>query len=112
MKNLDSKVIPLVEFFNQRGLKTHMSCEGHNKTNMSMFWISFDESVTEEDLIQFMNNHQFENKYGKYFASCGRFALRIYPSPKGIVRTWNYFAATHEAAEEDLKNWISSESII
>lgn len=110
MKTLDSKVIPLVEFFNQRGLKTCMSCEGHNKTNMSMFWIQFDKSVTEDDLIQFMNNHQFESKYGKYFASCGRFALRIYPSPKEIVREWSYFAATHEAAEQDLKNWILSET--
>ena len=107
---MDKKVIPLVEFFNQRGLKTCMSCEGHNKTNMSMFWIQFDKSVTEDDLIQFMNNHQFESKYGKYFASCGRFALRIYPSPKEIVREWSYFAATHEAAEQDLKNWILSET--
>ena len=110
MKALDSRVIPLVEFFNQRGLKTCMSCEGHNKTNMSIFWIQFDKSVTEDDLIQFMNNHQFESKYGKYFASCGRFALRIYPSPKEIVREWNYFAATHDAAEQDLKNWILSET--
>ena len=109
MKALDSKVIPLVEFFNQRGLKTHMSCEGHNKTNMSMFWIQFDKSVSEDDLIQFMNNHSTINKYGKFFTSCGRFAQRIYPSPKEIVKSWNYFAATHEAAEEDLKNWIRSE---
>ena len=109
MKALDPKVIPLVEFFNQRGLKTRMSCEGHNKTNMSMFWIQFDKSVSEDDLIQFMNNHSTTNKYGKFFTSCGRFAQRIYPSPKEIVKSWNYFAATHEAAEEDLKNWISSE---
>lgn len=109
---MDEKVIPLVEFFNQRGLKTYMSCEGHNKTNMSMFWISFDDSITEEDLIHFMNNHQFENRHGKYFASCGRFAQRIYPSPKGIVKTWNYFAATPEAAMEDLHNWIFLESNI
>ena len=76
MKNLDSKVIPLVEFFNQRDLKTHMSCEGHNKTNMSMFWIQFDNSVTENDLIHFMKNHSTINKYGKFFSSCGRFAQK------------------------------------
>ena len=105
MKNLDSKVIPLVEFFNTNGLKTHMSCEGHNKTNMSMFWIQFDNSVTENDLIHFMENHSTINKYGKFFSSCGRFAQRIYPSPKGIVKSWNYFAATVEAAMEDLNNW-------
>ena len=85
-----------------------MSCEGHNKTNMSMFWIQFDKSVTEDDLIQFMNNHQFESEYGKYFASCGRFALRIYPSPKENAREWSYFSA----AEQDLKDWILSETNI
>ena len=46
MKNFDPKVIPLVEFFNQRGLKTHMS----------MFWISFDESVAEEDLKNWISS--------------------------------------------------------
>ena len=51
MKALDPKVIPLVDFFNQRGLKTHMSCEGHNNTNISMFWIQFDKSVTEFNSI-------------------------------------------------------------
>ena len=35
-KGLDSEVIPLVKFFNDNGLKTCMSCQGHNKTNMSM----------------------------------------------------------------------------
>ena len=105
MNNLDPNVKPMVEFFNANGLKTYMSCEGHNKTNMSMFWIQFDDSVTEDDLIQFMNHHSTINKYGKFFSSCGRFAQRIYPSPKGIVKSWNYFAATSEAAKEDLKNW-------
>ena len=112
MNQLDTKVIPLVEFFNQRGLKTHMSCEGHNKTNMSMFWIQFDKSVTEDDLIHFMNSHSTINKYGKYFTSCGRFAQRMYTYNGNIEKSWNYFAATHEAAEQDLKNWILSESII
>ena len=37
-KGLDSEVIPLVKFFNDNGLKTHMSCQGHNKTNMSMYY--------------------------------------------------------------------------
>lgn len=109
---MDEKVIPLVDFFNSRGLKTYMSCEGHNKTNMSMFWIQFDKIVTEEDLICFMNNHSHYNKYGKFFSSCGRFAQRIYPSPKGVVKTWNYFAATPEAAMEDLHDWIFLESNI
>ena len=53
-EGLDPAVIPLVKFFNDSGLKTYMSCQGHNQTNMSMFWIQFDKSVTEEDILGFM----------------------------------------------------------
>lgn len=36
-KGLDPAVIPLVKFFNDSGLKTYMSCQGHNQTNMSIW---------------------------------------------------------------------------
>lgn len=50
---MDEGVKALVEFFNERGLTTHMSCEGHypEKPSMSMFWISFDKSVSIDDLL-------------------------------------------------------------
>ena len=54
---LDKRVIPLVRFFNENGLPTNMSCQGHNKTNMSMFWIEFDKTVTQDDIVKFMRNH-------------------------------------------------------
>ena len=44
-------------FFNENGLPTNMSCQGHNKTNMSMFWIEFDRMVTEDNIIRFMRSH-------------------------------------------------------
>ena len=53
---MDKYVIPLVNYFNSQGLKTKMSCEGHNKTNMSMFWISFTDSIQEQDIINFQKN--------------------------------------------------------
>ena len=46
---LDPDVIQMVKFFNKNGHLTHMSCQGHNRTNMSMFWIEFYQSVTEND---------------------------------------------------------------
>ena len=60
---MDKGVIPLVEFFSERGLKTKMSCEGHypDKPNQSLFWIAFDESVTGSDLINFMKTHLSES---------------------------------------------------
>ena len=33
---IDESCRPLVRFFNERGLYTNMSCEGHNDTNLSM----------------------------------------------------------------------------
>lgn len=56
-KGLDKEVIPLVKFFNENGLPTYMSCQGHNQTNMSMFWIQFDKSVSEDDILNFMKQH-------------------------------------------------------
>lgn len=111
---LDELCIPIVQYFNRKGLKTDMCCQGHNKTNMSMFWISFDEFINELDIINFMEKHL--SKYGP-FISNGKFANRIFlglknPSTlKGdkkdikAYRGWYYFAATPEAAMEDLKEW-------
>lgn len=105
---LDPLVIPMVEYFNKLGLKTCMSCQGHNKTNMSMFWIEFDKRVTEEDILNFMKKHL--TFYGT-FVSCGRFAKRVigFYNPKSMEWSkgeyWCYFAATPEAADADLQRW-------
>ena len=53
---IDPGVISMVKFFNENGLPTHMSCQGHNKTTMSMFWIEFDRSVTEDNILNFMKD--------------------------------------------------------
>lgn len=100
---MDKAVIPLVKYFNLNGLKTCMSCQGHNKTNMSMFWISFDNDIQEEDIINFQRKHL--NKQYNTFSSCGRFAQRLYIGGSTIVKQWCYFAATIEAAYQDLKKW-------
>lgn len=105
---LDERVIPLVRFFNENGLPTNMSCQGHNKTNMSMFWIEFDRMVTEDDIVRFMRSHL--NWMGN-FCSCGRFAKRVvaYTSvadySESVRECWCYFAATVEAADADLYQW-------
>ena len=72
---LDKRVIPLVRFFNENGLPTNMSCQGHNKTNMSMFWIEIDKTVTQDDIVKFMRNHL--NWMGS-FCSCGRFCGAVH----------------------------------
>lgn len=63
MSDYDADVIPMVEYFNSVGLKTYMSCSGHKgNPYMSMFWIEFDPSVTEQDIIDFQRNHVNEYK--------------------------------------------------
>lgn len=101
---IDSEVIPLVEFFNKNGLHTHMSCQGHNKTNMSMFWIEFDKSVTEKDIVDFQRKHT--NEFGA-FCSCGRFVMRILATGNSnkVEYRYQYMAATIEAAHSDLNSW-------
>ena len=100
---MDEGVKALVEFFNERGLTTHMSCEGHypEKPSMSMFWISFDKMVTEDDLFSFMDKHRDE--YG-VFCCNGRFAKRI---GMGWVPFFElcYFAANKEVAKIDLEKF-------
>lgn len=99
---LDKAVIPLVRFFNQNGLPTCMSCQGHNDTNMSMFWIEFDKAVTEDDIVSFMRNHL---QWNGMFCSNGRFAKRVFASHNAIYECWCYFAATVKAADADLHRW-------
>ena len=112
VEELDEKVIPLVRYFNENGLKTYMSCQGHNDTYMSMFWIQFDESVTEEDISKFMNNHL---RWWGSFISAGRFAERVIGSYSAItqqwqlVKCWCYFASSYKAADYDLERWQQKE---
>lgn len=101
-KEMDERVIPMVEYFNSENLKTMMSCQGHNDTNVSMFWIEFDWSVSQDDIVEFMKKHT--DKYGNFF-SCGRFAKRVIWVYGFVRETWCYFAATPEAADTDLQLW-------
>lgn len=72
--------------------------------DMSMFWIEFDPSVTEQDIIDFQRNHV--NEYNM-FCSCGRFVQRIIATGRSdkIMRSYEYMAANVEAANIDLKAW-------
>lgn len=99
---LDPGVVAMVEYFNANGLETSMSCQGHNKTNMSMFWIAFASSVRERDIYDFCSKHFTE--FGGLPMN-GRFVERLLPGPKGILKRYEYMAATIEAADGDLARW-------
>ena len=103
---MDKEVVSLVNYFNKNGLSTYMSCQGHNSTNMSMFWISFTKNVTEQDIINFQKKHR--DSFGN-FTSCGRFAERLYVGKESIEKEWCYLAATIQAANADLSKWINQD---
>lgn len=107
---IDPECLPLVEYFNRHGLTTAMSCQGHNNTNMSMYWIEFASGIGEKDIIRFQQEHM-PGILGN-FTSNGRFAMRLYMAldDDGCIRPvkgWHYFAATVDAAFEDLEQWKS-----
>ena len=105
--DLDPGVVNMVEFFCSHGLPTKMSCQGHNKTTMSMFWIEFSTSVTKDDIIRFQR--KYLNEYGM-FVSSGRFVMRVLAFANEVRCSWEYMAASIEAADSDLHMWQHMES--
>lgn len=103
---MDKFVIPLIEYFNANGLPTYMSCQGHNSTNMSMFWISFTDEVGVKDIERFQRKHL--DSFGQ-FCSCGRFAKRYVVCKNEPINRWEYYAATINAAMTDLSKWKSDD---
>lgn len=103
---MDEGVINLVKYFNSVGLKTYMSCEGHpERLSQHLFWISFDNSVTSSDIVNFVKNHSINNSC----AIQGRFANRlcaILPNGEPWFQ-WHYFAANKVDAQEDYEYFIS-----
>lgn len=96
---MDNGVVDLVNYFNSIELKTRMSCEGHypEQINMSLFWISFDKSVSQKDIEDFMKTKCDE--YGSYLGH-GWFVQRLIPN---YGSEWRYVAANKEIANIDYK---------
>ena len=108
---MDTECIEMIKFFNEHGLKTEMSCQGHNKTTQSLFWISFDSSVHTADIVMFQS--KYTDKLGN-FCACGHFGRRLClytetsdndTTKHKLYGRWEYVAAGIEAAHKDLQNW-------
>ena len=52
---VDDLCVTLLLFFNNNGLKTKFSCQGH-EVNQN-FYILFDESVTDEMILEFLKDY-------------------------------------------------------
>lgn len=104
---LDSGCAPLVEYFNLQGLSTFMSCQGHGTTSQSLFYISFSDAVTDDDILNFQKRHL--DSRGCFCAN-GHFSKRvfIYTDAQGdcaLYNQWEYVVGSVAAAHDDLMRW-------
>lgn len=94
---IDDKCYPMVKLFNEKGLTTKYSCEGHNGNNFS---IIFDQEVKDEQiealLIKHLNKFNHSNLVGKFTKWCR-------PINGEIKYSWMYSAPTASFAERDYK---------
>lgn len=96
----DKDCIPLVAYFNLIGLKTDMCCQGHNEGTQSLFWISFANEVTEQDIRDFMHKHPQKPDMPNSFSSGGHFCLRL--MPRHSSNHYVYEAGCVNSANSDL----------
>ena len=105
-EELEPGVVPIVRYFNEYGLPTRMSCEGHPGTNMRLFWVEFEPSVTEEQIRSFMEERTDDDNG---FTAMGWFVERLENYKEGSraipLSCMCYVAADKEAAAGDLKSW-------
>ncbi len=111
---LDPKCVEMVKFFNSHGLPTDMSCQGHDTTEQSLYWISFDETVHTMEVVTFQSHYL--NERGNFCAH-GHFCKRLYLATEGELERcgrkgtaywcWEYVVGSPEAAKADLEAWLN-----
>lgn len=94
---MDILVKPMVKYFNDIGFKTKMSCSGHFHLDgrKSLFWITFDKNIAEEDFVKFYNKVKPNVN--------GWFVKRLCPGSKYNDYHWAYIVGNPWAAYQDLK---------
>lgn len=95
--NIDDKCYPLVKLFNDMGLPTRHSCEGHG---IYEFSIIFEDEVTDKQiedlLLKYINKYGHSHIYGKFQKWC-----RVMNNK--IKYSWMYIAPSVDYANRDYK---------
>jgi hypothetical protein len=108
----DKECIPLVQFFNDNGLKTRWCCSGKDGHGYGFYYIIFDDSVTDEELNKMLDKHSYKTRYnGQAFcgATRGWFCRRQWHNLPD--RMLAYVALSAERANEDLELWITNRKL-
>lgn len=86
---IDMECRELVKFFNENGLPTNLSCQGHD--NFNNYFISFDDTVTDNDIANFLL--KYSNKYN-HSPFVGKFVKWARKISGEIKMNWRYTIAT------------------
>lgn len=92
---IDDKCYPMVKLFNELGLTTRYSCEGHGSTEFS---IIFDQDVTDIQIENLLLKHLTALKHSSLI---GKFTKWCRPINGEIKYSWMYSAPTAYFAQRD-----------
>lgn len=102
---IDKKCIPLVKLFNDVGLTTQFSCQGHDNKLNNTFQIIFEDFITDDDIFNFLN--MFDNL--DHTPLLGNFYKWMRRRDDEIVSNWIYqidngkYKMNQKCANEDLE---------
>ena len=84
---IDKKCIEMIKFFNEIGLITKFSCQGHDNGDNNSFEIIFDNSIEDNDVLIFLE--KYSNKYN-HTPFIGKFTKWMRKIDDEIVSNWIY----------------------
>lgn len=84
---IDEKCRPMVKLFNDIGLTTKFSCQGHNNILQNSFQIIFADYIGDKDIIDFLD--KFQNAY-THSPFQGKFLKWMRKMNGEIVTNWTY----------------------
>ena len=91
--DIDNECIDLVKWFNENGLPTIYSCQGHEENKLNTYHIIFDSSVLDEDIQKLLQ--KYSNKYD-HSPFLGKFNKWMRKSSNEIINNWIYQVGTKE----------------
>lgn len=115
LSEIDPLCVPMVELFNNIGLKTIYSCQGHkNKEDREnfKFWIMFDNTVDDDDVVSFLQKMTTKSKNYPSLTTtlAGNFYKWVRIAGKNeLLINWMYecdyrkVKTNHEVAASDFK---------
>jgi hypothetical protein len=102
-EEIDVLCRPLVRLFNEIGLKTVFSCQGHDDEKRNSYYVIFDESVSDESISEFLVNIEQSG----HTPLVGEFHKWMRSRSGRVVSNWMYCAKygkhllNQEFAKED-----------